>query len=199
VALGAGVPAVTDGQENRTIAVPVTSIDDQLVQLYRRIERLEGLVEVDPAVAASPRIQRDLGALYDGQILVLAAARRAPDNVEETIALLKSRLAVAEHALIADVSDDWKTFVAGVEGELRSWNSYLERLQAGLAVYDQNARGRVKAAINEVRTRWNAVCDELLQTGDRQSQRERVAAARDELACQADKLSATACIQPTFA
>jgi hypothetical protein len=190
---------VTDPQENRMIAVPVTSIDDRLAQLYRRIERLEGLAKADSAVAASSRIQRDLGALYDRQTLVLAAARRNPDDVEETIALLKSRLAVAEHALIADISDDWKTFVAGVEEELRSWNTYLERLQASLAVYDQNARGRVRAAINEVRTRWNAVCDQLLQAGDEQSQRERIAAARDELAYQADKLSTTACTQPRFA
>jgi hypothetical protein len=171
----------------------VSNVNHQLAELSRRIDRLEGLVQVDAAVDASPRIRRDVGALHDGEELVLAAARRAPDDVEETIGLLQTRLAVAEHAAVADLSDDWNTFAAGVEDELRSWNAYLDRLQASLADKDRNARGRANTAIDDVRTCRIAVYDELVQAGDGQARRERVAAARNELVQRADELSATAC------
>ena len=171
----------------------VSNVNHQLAELSRRIHRLEGLVQVDAALDASPRIRRDLGALHDGEELVLAAARRAPDDVEETIGLLQTRLAVAEHAAVADLSDDWNTFAAGVEDELRSWNAYLDRLQASLADKDRNARRRANTAIDDVRTRRIAVYDELVQAGDGQARRERVAAARNELVQRADELSATAC------
>jgi hypothetical protein len=184
---------VTGCHEHPRVAVRVGNLDHRLAELSRRIDRLEGLVQVEADVDASPRIRRDLGALHDGQELVLAAARRAPDDVEETIGLLQTRLAVAEHAAAADLSDDWNTFAAGVEDELRSWNAYLDRLQASLAANDRNARGEADTAIGDVRTRRVAVYDELLQAGDRQVRRERVAAARTELVERADELSATAC------
>jgi hypothetical protein len=184
---------VTGCHEHPTVAVHVGHVDHRLAELSRRIDRLEGLAQVDAAVDASPRIRRDIGALQDGKELVLAAARRAPDDVEETIGLLQTRLAVAEHAAVADLSDDWNTFAAGVEDELRSWNAYLDRLQASIAGKNRNARGQADTAIGDVRTRRVAVYDELLHAGDRQARRERVAAARTELVEQADELSATAC------
>ena len=119
-------------------------------------------------------------------------ARRAPDDVEETIGLLQTRLAVAEHAAVADLSDDWNTFAAGVEDELRSWNAYLDRLQASIAGKNRNARGAANTAIDDVRTRRTAVYDQLLQAGDQQARRERVVAARNELVRRADELSETA-------
>jgi len=173
--------------------VRVSNVDHHLAEVSRRIDRLEALVQVEGAGDASLRIRRDLGALHEGQELVLAAARRAPDDVEETIGLLQTRLAVAEHAAVADLSDDWNTFAAGVEDELRSWNAYLDRLQASLADKDRNARGRANTAINDVRTRRIAVYDELVQAGRGRARRERVAAARNELLQRADKLPATAC------
>ena len=170
----------------------VGDVDHHLAELSRRIDRLEALVQVEAAVDASPRIRRDLGALHDGHELVLAAARRAPDDVEETIGILQTRLAAAEHAALADLSDNWTTFAAGVEDELRSWNVYLDRLQASLADKDRNVPGRATTAIDDVRTRRTAVYDELAQAGDGRAQRERVAAARIELVQRADGLRATA-------
>ena len=106
-----------------------TTIEDQLAEVRRRIDRLQALAQTG-LVAERARIQRHLDALHQEEASVLAAARRAPDEVEEKLGQLRTRLAVAENSLAADVSDDWTTFAAAVEDELRSWDTYLERLQA---------------------------------------------------------------------
>ena len=79
-------------------------------------------------------------ALHREEASVLAAAREAPDEVEEKLGQLRTRLAVAENSLFADVSDEWTTFAAAVEDELRSWDTYLERLQATAAAKAGNPR-----------------------------------------------------------
>ena len=65
--------------------------------------------------------------------------------------------------MVADVSDEWTTFAAAVEDELRSWATYLERLQATAATKSGNARVRAEAAIADVRTQRIAVYDRLAQ------------------------------------
>ena len=97
--------------------------------------------------------------------------------------------------MVADVSDEWTTFAGAVEDELRSWDTYLERLQATAATKDGNARERAEAAIADVRTRRIAVYDRLAQArrdvnGAWHVQRNHVSAARDELEQKADELSA---------
>ena len=91
-----------------------TTIEDQLAEIRRRIDRLQALAQAGVA-AERARIQRHLDALHQEEASVLAAARRAPDEVEEKLGQLRTRLAVAEHSLAADVSDDWATFAAAVE------------------------------------------------------------------------------------
>ena len=59
-----------------------------------------------------------------------------PDGLDARLGQLKTRLAVAENSVVADVSDDWTTFAGAVEDELRSWDTYLERLQATAATKD---------------------------------------------------------------
>ena len=76
-------------------------------------------------------------------------SRQAPDEVEEKLGQLRTRLDVAEHALAADASDDWATFAAAVEAELRSWDTYLERLQTSVAAKAWKAREQAEAAIGE--------------------------------------------------
>jgi chromosome segregation ATPase len=173
-----------------------TTIEDQLAEVCRRIGLLRALAHGRARIGASPRIRRHLDALDQEEAAVLAAARRAPDEVEMRIEQLKTRLAVAEHAASADLSEDWATFAAGVEDELRSWDTYLERLQASVASNAWKTRERAEAAISEVRTRRIAVYDQLAQAresvgDDWQAQRSRVTAARDELEQKADDLSAT--------
>ena len=136
---------------------------------------------------------RHLDALHREEASVLAAAREAPDEVDEKLGQLRTRLAVAENSLVADLSDEWTTFAAAVEDELRSWDTYLERLQATAAAKAGNARERAEAAIADVRTQRIAVYDRLAQAredvnGAWHEQRNHVSAARDELERKAAEL-----------
>lgn len=165
-------------------------IDGQLSEVRRRIDRLHA------AAGAPPRIRRHLDALEQDEASVRAAARLTPDEVEAKLEQLKTRLAIAEHSLAADVSDDWASFAAAVEAELESWDAYLERLQTSVATKAWKARAQAEAAIGEVRSRRIAVDERLAQARDGvghglQEQRERVGAARDALEQNADELSAT--------
>jgi hypothetical protein len=171
-----------------------TTIEDPMKHARRRIDRLQAFAQID-AAADSSRIRRHLDALHREEASVLAAARTAPDDVEEKLGQLRTRLAVAENSLVADESDEWTTFAASVEDELRSWDIYLERLQATTAAKAGNARERAEAAIADVRTRRIAVYDALVQArehvnGAWHEQRNQVSAARDDLERKADELSA---------
>jgi small-conductance mechanosensitive channel len=169
-----------------------TTIEDQLAQFRLRIDRLQALAQVGAAAERS-RIQRHLDALHQEQESVTAAARSAPDEVEQKLGQLTTRLSVAEKSLLADVSDEWTTFASAVEDELRSWDTYLERLQTGVAANAWKTREQAERAIADLRGRRIAVEERLAQARDGagdagQEQRERVTAARDELAQQAHQL-----------
>jgi hypothetical protein len=171
-----------------------TTIEEQLADVRRRIDRLQARAQA-VAAAERARIQRHLDVLHQEEASVRDAARHAPDEVEEQLGQLKTRLHVAEHSLAADVSDDWATFAAAVEAELHSWDAYLERLQTSVAEKAWKAREQAEGAIGDVRSRRIAVDERLAQARDAagdawQKQRERIAAARDELERKADELSA---------
>jgi hypothetical protein len=169
-----------------------TTSDDQLAEIRRRIDRLQTFAQAGPA-ENSPRIRRHLDALHREEASI--AASEAPDHVDDKIGQLKTRLVVAENSVVADISDDWTTFARAVEDELRSWDTYLERLQTTAATKDGNARERAEAAIADVRTRRIAVHDRLAQArknvnGTWHEQRNHVSEARDELERKADELPA---------
>jgi hypothetical protein len=171
-----------------------TTIEDQLAEVRRRIARLQAFAQIG-AAGDSSRIRRHLDALHQEEASVLAAAREAPDEVEEKLGQLRTRLAVAEKSVAADVSDEWTRFAAAVEDELRSWDTYLERLQATAVANAGSARERAEAAIADVRTQRIAVYDRLAQAhenvnGAWHEQRNHVSAARDDLEQRADELSA---------
>jgi hypothetical protein len=172
-----------------------TTIEDQLAEVRRRIARLQALAQTG-LVAERARTQRHLDALHQEEASVLAAVRgQDPDEVAEKLGQLRTRLAVAENSLAADASDDWTTFAAAVEDELRTWDTYLERLQATAVAKAGEARERAEAAIADVRTRRIAVYDRLAQARDDvygawHEQRNHVSAARDGLEQKADELSA---------
>jgi hypothetical protein len=170
-----------------------TTIEDQLAEIRRRIARLQVLAQAG-LVAERARIQRHLDALHQEEASVLAAVH-GPDEVEEKLGQLRTRLAVAENSLAADVSNEWPTFAAAVEDELRSWDTYLERLQSTAVAKAGNARERAEAAIADIRTQRIAVYDRLAQArenvnGAWHEQRNQVSSARDELEQKADELSA---------
>ena len=171
-----------------------TTIEDQFAEVRCRIARLQVLARTG-LVAEGARIQRHLDALHQEETSVLAAVHRTPDEVEEKLGQLRTRLAVAENSLAADVSDEWTTFAAAVEDELRSWDTYLERLQATAAAKAGDARERAEAAIADVRTQRIAVYDRLARAradvdGAWHEQRNLVSSARDELEQKAAELSA---------
>jgi hypothetical protein len=166
------------------------TIDGQLSEVRLRMDRLQDHAQ---AGDAPPRTRRHLEALHEQEASVRAGPRQAPDEIEEKVGQLKARLDVAEHSLTADVSDDWPTFAAAVEEELRSWDTYLERLQTSVAAKAWKAREQAEAAIADVRGRRIAVEERLAQACDGagdagRQQRERVTAARDELAQKAHQL-----------
>ena len=168
-----------------------TTIEDPMKHARRRIDRLQAFAQI--AFADSSRVRRHLDALHREEASVLAAAREAPDEVEEKLGQLRTRLAVAQNSLLADLSDEWTTFAAAVEDELRSWDVYLERLQATAASKTGDARERAEAAIADVRTQRIAVYDRLAGVraevdGAWHEQRNQVSAARDELESKAAEL-----------
>ena len=171
-----------------------TTIEEQLAEIRGRIDRLRTL-EQAAAGAERARIRRHLDVLQQEEASVRDALRHAPDDVEEKLGQLSTRLVVAEHSLAADLSDDWTTFAAAVEAELRRWDDYLERLQTSVAEKAWKARERAEAAIGDVRNRRIEVDERLAHarnaSGDAtEDARRRVTAARDELEQKADELSA---------
>jgi hypothetical protein len=171
----------------------ITTIEDELAEVRFRIDRMQARAQAGVPADVLPRIQRPLDALHQDEASVRAPASQAPDEVEEKLGRLKSRVDVAEHSLTADLSDDWATFAAAVEEELRGWDTYLERLQTGVAANASKTREQAETAIAEVRSRRIAVEERLAQACDGagdggREQRERVTAARDELAQKAHQL-----------
>ena len=170
-----------------------TTIKDPIEDARRRIGWLQAFAHSGAGVDSS-RIRRHLDALHREEASVLAAAREAPEEIEEKLGQLRTRLAVAEHALFADISDEWTTFAAAVEDELRSWGIYLERVQA-TAAKAGSARERAEAAIADVRTERIAVHDRLARAGEDvngawHEQRNQVSVAREALERKADELPA---------
>ena len=173
--------------------MPITTIEDQLAEVRVRIGRMQARAQAGAAAGALPRTKRYLDALNEDEASVRAAAGQAPDEFEEKLGRLKSRLDVAEHSLTADLSDDWATFAAAVEEELRRWDTYLEREQTGVAASAWKTREQAETAIADVRSRRIAVEERLAEACDGagdggREQRDRVTAARDELAQKAHQL-----------
>jgi hypothetical protein len=171
-----------------------TTIEDQLADASGRIDRLRTR-ERDGAPHVRERISRHLEVLQQEEASVRAAVLDAPDELEEKLGQLKTRLDVAEHSLAADVSDDWATFAAAVEAELHSWDTYLERLQTSVAEKAWKTRAQAEAAIGDVRSRRIEVDERLAHARDAggngaSDARMRVTVARDKLEQKADELSA---------
>jgi chromosome segregation ATPase len=171
-----------------------TTIEDQLAEVLGRLERLRAFEQAGGA-AERARTRRHLDVLRREDASVRDAVRHAPDEVEEKLAQLRTRLYVAEHSVAADLSDDWTTFAEAVEEELRRWDDYLERLQASVAAKAWKEREQAEAAIGDARSRRIEVGERLAEARDdagdaTEYARKRVIAARDKLEQRADELSA---------
>jgi len=82
-----------------------TTVEDQVDEVCRRIDRLHALAQVGAAAERS-RIKRHLDALRPEQASVAVAARRAPDEFEEKLGRLKTRLVVAERSVAVTAARD---------------------------------------------------------------------------------------------
>jgi hypothetical protein len=170
-------------------------VDEQLTEIGQDIDELEARVRIHGAEQRQ-RMRRHAVALRHEQANALAAARRAPANIDDRVARLRSRLEVAERSLDADVAEDRSTFTAAVEAELHSWDVFAERLQATAAARTGTAREQAEAAMRALRRQRLAVTERLdalraARWETWREQRMRVTAAREELERMADDLSAS--------
>jgi len=161
-----------------------TTIEEQLARARRRIDLLHAAARA--GTSELQRIGFHLEALRRVEAGVRAAALDAPEEVEERLVLLTTRIDVTEKSLAADASDEWPTFSAAVTAELASWDTYLERLQTSVAAKAGKAREQAEAAIGDVRSRRIALGERLAQVrgsagAASKEARKHITAFRDEL------------------
>ena len=167
-----------------------TATDERLVQVRRRIDRIEQRAEVGAADVRS-RMQHRARELRDEQLATMISVHRHAGAAEETVEELATDVEIAEHRLAAELADDRQTFTNAVEAELRGWDAYLDRMQAKAATQTALARERAERAVGELRQRRIAVAESLADlraaTEDAwQGARSRVLAALGELEQRAD-------------
>jgi hypothetical protein len=141
-------------------------------------------------------LQRHVDVLREEEAFVRSAASRGPDEFEGRLIQLKTRLAVAENSLAADLADDRTEFAAAVESELRSLGAYLERLQTQAAAQTAESREQSEAAIRDLRKRRVALGERVARAIQAsrdawQEQKHDLATACAELERKVDELSNT--------
>ena len=169
-----------------------TATEERLGSLRRRIDRLE-LKAQSGAADTRSRMRRRVDELRDEQGVAVASAHRYAAAAEEKVEQLANDLEIAEYRLAAELADDRQSFVDAVESELRRWDAYLDRLQAGAASRTAPAREHAEKAIAELRHRRIAVAESLAPvraaTGDAwRTAKSRVLAALEDLKHEADSL-----------
>jgi hypothetical protein len=168
--------------------------EQRLNELGHQIEALEAHTRAGGG-EPGPRMQRHIDALRRHEAHAWAVTGdAAAHEADGTLAQLEARLEVADRSLAADAAEGKATYILAVEKELRSWDAYLERVQASAVARAGRARERAEAAIRELRKQRLEVGRQLQQlqagpeTGWRQK-RPRVTAAREHLEHTADDLT----------
>jgi DNA-binding protein H-NS len=171
-----------------------TAVDERLDEMRRQVEALEAKGRASTGAAKS-RIQRQLGALRQQEASARAAAEQRTDTFDEIFEQFQARFHVAESAVAADLSGNPNEFADAVDDELRNWDTYVERLQAQMALRAANARERAESSISDLRRHRNNIAERLavarISSGDEwNEQKKQIGAARDELQRKADDFSA---------
>jgi hypothetical protein len=174
--------------------MPTTTVEERLAEIGRQIDGLEAMARAGGGEAKS-RIQSQLGALRQQEASARAAAHEGAEAFDERFEQFEARFHVAQSSVAADLADNRKKFAEAVENELRSWDTYFERLQAQTAMRAASAREQSEASISDLRRRRNSLAEQLAEartaSGEAwDEQRQRIAAARDDLERKADELSA---------
>ena len=171
-----------------------TAVGERLDRMRREIEALEAHGRASTGEAKS-RIQRQLGTLRQQEASARAASEQQADAFDNKFEQFQARLRVAQSAVAADLSGNRNEFADAVDDELHGWDTYVERLQAQMAMRAASARERAESAISDLRRHRNTVAERLAAartaSGDEwDEQKKRIGAARDELQRKADEFSA---------
>jgi hypothetical protein len=174
--------------------MPTTTVEERLAEIGRQIDTLEAKARAGGSEEKA-RIQRQLGALRQQEASARAAAREGADAFDERFEQFEARFHVAQSSLAADLADNRKRFTDAVESEVQSWDTYFERLQAQTAMRAASVREQSEAAISDLRRRRNTLAEQLADartaSGEAwDEQKQRIAAARDDLERKADEVSA---------
>jgi hypothetical protein len=138
------------------------------------------------------RIRRHL-AVRAAEASAAEAARGTRERFEDALEDFGTRLAIARHRLVAELTNDRRLFERAVEAELREWRVYGERLRKRTAAKDGSAAERSQLALAELESRHDEAARRLreMRTASDETwreHRERVDAALDELEHAADAL-----------
>jgi hypothetical protein len=174
--------------------MPTTTVEERLAEIGRQIDGLEAKARAGGGEAKS-RIQRQLGALRQQEASARAAAHEGAEAFDERFEHFEAMFQVAQSSLAADLADNRTKFADAVENELHSWDTYFERLQAQTAMRAASAREQTEAAISDLRRRRNTLAEQLADARNASGeawdeQKQRIAAARDDLERKADEVSA---------
>ena len=174
--------------------MPTTTVEERLAEMGRQVDGLEAKARAGGGQAKS-RIQRQLGALRQQEASARAAAHEGTEAFDEKFEQFEARFRVAQSSLAADLASNRKKFADAVENELHSWDTYFERLQAQTALRAASAREQSEAAISDLRRRRNTLAERLADARSASGeawdeQKQRIAAARDDLERKADEVSA---------
>lgn len=168
--------------------------EERLAKMRAQIDELEAKARSGSRDAKS-HSERQLAAVREQEASVRAAATNAAAAFDESFEQFEARLRIAQSSVEANLADNRQAFADAVESELETWNAYFERLQAQTAMRAASAREQAEAAIRDLRQHRNAVAERLDSARNASDeawaeQKERLAAARDELERKADELSA---------
>jgi hypothetical protein len=165
--------------------------DYRLAEARSRSESLEE--DARGSAEEHARIRRHLDAVRVAEAAAAAAAREAGGRFENALEDLGTRLAIARHRLVAELTNDRRLFERAVEAELRDWRVHGERLRQRTAAKGGSAAERSQLALAELESRHDEVARRLheMRTASDETwreRRERVDAALDELEHAADAL-----------
>ena len=139
------------------------------------------------------RIRRHLDAVRAAEASAAEAARGTRDRFEDALEELGTKLAIARHRLVAELTNDRRLFERAVEAELRDFDVYGERLRQRTAAKGGSAAQGSQLALGEIESRHDEAARRLreMRTASDETwreHRERVDAALDELEYAADAL-----------
>jgi uncharacterized protein YjbJ (UPF0337 family) len=167
-----------------------TATEERLSEMRTRIDRLEAKAQ-GAATEAKSRMRQHIDTLREHQESASVSARSRDAAFDEHLKQLDNELDIAERHLAAEITEDRLEFSAAVNAELKSWDAYLDRMQAKAAAKTGSARERAENEVARLREYRLAVTENLAQAEEGaadswQEAKERVESGLDKLKRKAD-------------